>query len=241
LTEVCPKCRYPRNQSEVVPQTQCPSCGIVYATGLPPEPLAPEPERQKQEAPKRAPLKAVLAGSESARLLPVFAIIHVLLFYWAFRYTADPGYHSLIDLALVPVHELGHPLFAPLGHFMGALGGSLAQWGLPVAITLGFARRRDPYAVCIGLFLGGVSIHNSCQYMDSAFQMEKYPHRVFVSLNEGEGENDWQVIFGAMGLYKGYTMVALADRLMGLALIWGSLSRGAWLLWQTAKGTKAGE
>jgi hypothetical protein len=200
----------------------------------------PSSDLPAHQAPEPSPLETALLASESAQLLPVLAIIHVLLAYWAVRYTGDAAYRSVIDLVLIPIHELGHALFAPLGHLLGVLGGSLTQWGLPIAITFGFWKRRDPYAVCVGLFLVGVSFHNSCQYMDSAFQMEKYPDMTFVSVGEGQAEHDWQVIFGAMKLYRGYILVAALDRLLGLALIWGSVLRGGWLLWRMAQERTAG-
>ncbi len=76
----------------------------------------------------------------------------------------------------------------------------------------------------------GASLSASYQYMDSAFQMEKYPDMVFVSLSEGEASHDWQVVFGQLGLFRGYTAVALAFRLAGLAAIWAGLLGGAWVL-----------
>jgi hypothetical protein len=139
----------------------------------------------------------------------------------------------------MPVHEAGHPLFAPLGPFMGALGGSLAQWGFPLFVTLGFLRRGDLYAACLGLFFLGVAINQSYQYMDSSFQMEKYPGMVFVSLGGGEAGHDWQAVFGALGWYRGYTAVALAARVAGLALMWAGLAAGAWRLWRMARAGSA--
>lgn len=182
-----------------------------------------------------AALDGALAESESGRIWALFVPVQLLLLYWAIRYSADPAYSTLIDGALMPVHELGHPIMAAFGAFMGALGGSLFQWGLPLLLTLGFLKRRDPYAVLVGLFLVGVSLNASYLYMDSTFQMEKYPDMMFVSLGDGEASHDWQVVFGALGLYRGYTVVALLFRLAGLALIWLGALGGAGALWRTAR------
>ena len=177
-----------------------------------------------------------LERTTTGRSWPFYAVLHAWLAYWALRYSLDPAFSTLIDAFLMPVHEAGHPLFRPLGHFMGALGGSLTQWGFPLFVTLGFLKRRDLYAACLGVFFLGVALNMSCCYMDSSFQMEKYPDMVFVSLGDGEAEHDWQAVFGALGWYRGYTTVALLTRAAGLTLMWGSLAAGASLLWRMAVG-----
>jgi hypothetical protein len=178
---------------------------------------------------------AALARSESAASWPLFIPLQAFLFYLSVRYSLDASYRSLIDGFLMPVHELGHPVCAAFGPFMGALGGSLFQWGLPLFVLLSFLKRGDLYAASVGLFLLGVSLSGSYQYMDSAFQMEKYPDMVFVSLGEGEVTHDWQFLFGSLGLYRGYTAVALAFRGLGLLAVWAGFLGGAALLWRMAR------
>jgi hypothetical protein len=178
---------------------------------------------------------AQMDKSEAAAFWPLFALLHLLLLYWAMRYTADPAYRSIVDGSLMPVHEMGHPVMSVLGNFMGALGGSLFQWGLPLIVTLSFLKRGDLYGTAVGLFLLGVALSASYQYMDSAFQMEKYPDMMFVSLGEGEASHDWQHIFGQLGLYRGYTAVALLFRIGGLLFIWSGVLGGALVLWHLVR------
>lgn len=184
------------------------------------------------EAPRSSWLDEALARSENAAQAPIFVPVQVLFLYLAVRYSLDPSYRSLIDNVLVPVHEMGHPICAPFGELMGALGGSLFQWGLPLVVLLSLLRRGDLYGVSVALLFLGISLSNSYQYMDSSFQMEKYPDLVFVSLGDGPASHDWQVIFGAMGLYWGYTAVALCFRVLGLTFIWASVLAGSALLWR---------
>jgi hypothetical protein len=232
--ELCPQCGHRRSALEVVPDWQCPACGVVYAKWRP-EPRA-EPPRPRWG--RGSWLDESLASSESARSWKVFVFLQILLAYLAVRYTADAQYSCLIDLCLAPVHEMGHFVCQGLGTFIYVLGGSLFQWGFPLAITLGFLKRRDLYAVCVGLFLMGVSISESYVYMDSSFQMEKYPNLTFVSLGDGEGVHDWQYLFGALKMYRSYTTVAMGMRVLGLLLIWMGVFGGAWLLWRMIRALR---
>jgi hypothetical protein len=192
-------------------------------------------------APAQKPLQAWIAAWYEACLgrlprgpyLALLALLHLLLLYLALRYSASSSYSTLIELALAPVHEGGHLLFSPFGEFMRILGGSLTQWLVPLLLVAGFVKQRDLYAVTAGCFLFGISLNQSFCYMDSSFQMEKYPDMVLVSLGSGEVIHDWQYLFGSLGMYNSYQAAAMATRLTGLAFMWLAWGFGAWILWKS--------
>jgi hypothetical protein len=184
-------------------------------------------------------LQGSLERSASADFWQACALLHAWLLYLAVRYSLDTQYSGLFELVLAPIHEGGHVLFGPLGMFMGVLGGSLLQWLAPLFLAAGFVRQRDLYALSFSFFLFGAALNQSYCYMDSSFQMEKYPDMVFISLGSGEAIHDWQYIFGALGLYRGYTTVALLTRAMGLGFIWLAWLAGAWVLWKMSQRNSA--
>lgn len=176
-----------------------------------------------------------IGRSPSAGYWQLCALLHAWLCYLAVRYSLDTEYSGVFETVLAPIHEGGHVLFRPLGEFMGILGGSLLQWLAPLFLAAGFLRQRDLYALCFSFFLFGAALNQSYCYMDSSFQMEKYPNMVFISLGSGEAIHDWQYLFGALGMYRSYTTVALLTRLLGLGFIWLAWAAGAWVLWKTAR------
>jgi hypothetical protein len=191
--------------------------------------------RRTQEGPLRVWIRDSIKEAPSAGYWQVCALFHAWLLYLAVRYTGSTEYSGVFEMVLAPIHEAGHVLFGPLGEFIGILGGSLLQWLAPLFLAIGFVKQRDLYALCFSFILFGIALNQSYCYMDSSFQMEKYPNMVFVSLGSGEVVHDWQYIFGALGMYRSYTTVALLIRLLGLSFIWLAWTAGAWVLWRTAR------
>jgi hypothetical protein len=195
----------------------------------------PDDPPRGTRAPFSAWLDESLAASPSAPYWQICLPLQLWMLYLTCRYSADTRYTSIWEMLLTPVHEGGHMLFAPLGSFMGILGGSLAQWLAPLLLALGFWRQRDLYALSFSLSLFGIALNQSYCYMDSSFKMEKYPDMVFYSLGSGEVTHDWQYIFGSLGMYRSYEAVALCTRALGLGILWLSLAAGGWLLWKQAR------
>ena len=175
-----------------------------------------------------------LRESESAGIWPTLIPLQIFFAYLALRYSVDSRYSGFLDWVLVPVHEGGHAVFGLLGEFMGVWGGSLAQWLAPLALSLAFLKRADLYAASVFFYYLGLSLNSSYCYMDSAFQMEKYPEMVFVNLGGGEAVHDWQYLFGKFGMYQSYTAAASLTRGLGLLIMWVALAGGAWMLWKMA-------
>lgn len=241
MPDVCPKCGHRRSPHEIVPDWQCPACGIVYAKFRP-----------GGGATKPAPVAAPASASEEARpgvlgwidralndgATAAFAPVLVLLHFWfatiVWNTTLNPAYRSLLDTALMPIHEGGHALFSFMGTFMAVLGGSLLQWLVPLSLIVGFIRQRDVYAVCAGVIVGGVSLNSTYVYMDSAFHMEKYPDLTFVSLGDAsqEATHDWQYLFGAFRLYHESEAISAVTHALSLGLLWLGWLAGAWVLAQ---------
>jgi hypothetical protein len=234
VERVCPKCGFRSKALAGELPGPCKVCGLEPGTaGF--RDAAPEPSVLKAWA------KACLENLPQGSYLAFCALLHLGLLYLALRYSADTRYGSLIDMALVPVHELGHVLFRPFGQFLGILGGSLTQWLAPLCLVGGFVKQRDLYALSAGMIFFGIALNQSYCYMDSSFQMEKYPDMVFVSLGTGEVTHDWQYIFGTLGMYHSYQGVALLTRGAALAILWLAWAFGAWVLWKAWRGVPLSE
>ena len=182
----------------------------------------------------RAWTDEVLEEDRYGILVYGLVLLHLWLAKVVLSLSWDPASGSLIDTALMPIHEGGHTLFAFFGTFLAVLGGSLLQWLVPLFLVVGFVRQRDLYAICAGIVVFGVSLNSTYVYMDSAFHLEKYPDMVFVTLGDAQQEatHDWQYLFGSLGMYHSSDAVVALMRVLSLGMLWCGWLAGAWVLGQ---------
>lgn len=108
----------------------------------------------------------------------------------------DPGYEGVfgflhgVDLIF---HEAGHVLFAPLGEFIGFLGGSLNQILIPAGITAYFVYTCQYFASAIALFWTAQSFMDVSVYIKDA-QAQSLP---LIG-----GEHDWAYLLGPLNLLE---------------------------------------
>ncbi len=167
------------------------------------------------------------AGLPRALLLLWLAAI--LVYLWQ-----DPAQRGLLDWPNLfsginlGIHELGHMLFAPLGMFMGVLGGSLTQCLAPLAGMVSLYRQRDYFGlvVCCGWL--STNFFGVATYMADA-QVQLLP---LVSPFSGHPLHDWNYLFTSLGWIAGCEEIGFALKLMGAATMPVALGSGSWLVWR---------
>ena len=231
--------------------TECPKCGYVLLNPLPESAVCPAcgiyffkytEYKNRQDPPLSVSRSA--AGSFALHDLiefllkpldkidePTFygrCVILTLLSVWGcilfscdFR-VGEIG-SSFMHNILLPIHEAGHVLFTPLGHFMGILGGSLFQLLLPVGIGIAFMWiNKDNFGAAISMWWGGVSLLDLAPYIYDA----RHPRLILLGGHTGEdGPHDWVYLLTTLGrLHKsqqwGTVAHALGGVLMFVALFW---------------------
>ena len=170
------------------------------------------------------------------RSWPPRALLLLVLAYFGWRHLADPEYGSLFSGITLGVHELGHLLFAPLGHWMGMAGGSLTQVLAPVALAWGFLRQRDYYAITVAGTWEGMSLSNLATYVADA-RAQELP---LVSPFGGDPEHDWNYLLSSVGMLRHDTQLAGWVRLAAFLTLAASLAFGAWLCVRMARHRPAG-
>jgi hypothetical protein len=163
------------------------------------------------------------------------ALLLVVLAWLGWRHLTDPDYGSLFSGITLGVHELGHLVLAPLGHWLGVAGGSLAQTLAPVAVAYGFLRQRDYFAIAVAGMWEAMSLSNLATYVADA-RAEALP---LVSPFSGEPEHDWHYLLSSVGMLRYDAHLAAAVRLAALAVLACSLALGAWLCVRIARSRAA--
>jgi hypothetical protein len=125
----------------------------------------------------------------------------------------SPEKGRLLDSVDLAIHEAGHLVFAPLGEFMGLLGGTLFQLIMPGAFLAYFRRRGDGYAAGVVLWWVAQNLWNISVYAADA--------RSRALPLVGGGEHDWHHILLRLGLLQHDWLVAKLIHFAGV-LVFGA-------------------
>jgi len=174
------------------------------------------------------------AWAGEGRSWPLRAVLLAVLAYFGLRHLADPEYGSIFSGITLGVHELGHLLFSPLGHWLGAAGGSIMQVAAPVAVAYGFLRQRDYFAIAVAGAWEAMSLSNLATYVADA-RAQELP---LVSPVSGDPEHDWNYLLSSVGMLRQDTLLAGLVRLAAFAALASSLAFGAWLCVRMARSRR---
>ncbi|PYV14099.1 MAG: hypothetical protein DMG21_19285 [Acidobacteria bacterium] len=122
------------------------------------------------------------------------------------------GTGLFIDLVFVPIHEGGHLFFGWFGQTIGVAGGTIFQLGVPLAVGLAFATRREILGTAFGVFCFFENFLSVGVYMSDARAQE------LPLLTVGDAENvihDWAYMFGKLGLLRLDTAIGHSVRILG--------------------------
>jgi hypothetical protein len=117
-----------------------------------------------------------------------------------------------IDLVFIPIHEGGHLFFGWFGQTVGVAGGTVFQLGVPLAVALAFATRRQILGTCLGLFCFFENFLSVGTYMADA-RAQALP-----LLTVGDADSvihDWAYMFGKLGLLRLDVSIGHALRFLG--------------------------
>ncbi|MEX0893866.1 MAG: hypothetical protein WEB88_16985 [Gemmatimonadota bacterium] len=127
-------------------------------------------------------------------------------------YLWNPHRFGLLDHLDLAIHEAGHPLFAPLGTFMGMAGGTLLQLIVPAAFVVYFWQTGQRWSAFVVVFWLAQSLFNVSRYAADA-------RAQLLPLVGGEYVlHDWNWMLGRLGLLERDQQVAAAIRASGGAL-----------------------
>ncbi|MFN2564562.1 MAG: hypothetical protein ABR499_06060 [Gemmatimonadaceae bacterium] len=121
-----------------------------------------------------------------------------------------PESGRILDAVDLAIHETGHLVFAPLGEFMGFLGGTLFQLALPAAFVVYFWRRADRHAATVALWWVAQNCWNVSVYVRDA--------RAQALPLVGGGEHDWAYLLGRLGWLHHDQAMGLDIHLIGAAI-----------------------
>jgi hypothetical protein len=145
----------------------------------------------------------------------------------------NPAAGSFFDFVNLPIHETGHLLFAPFGHFVSVAGGSLFQVIVPLVFFGYFVWHGKPFSAAMVLFWVGQSILNVYVYANDAVVMQLV---LLGGYTGSEGSfHDWNFLLTETGLIDSTKTVAGLIRFLGTATIFAA-AIGAFLY--AAKGEK---
>jgi hypothetical protein len=141
--------------------------------------------------------------------------------FFLLRRPENYGFLDSLDLA---IHESGHLFFAPLGEFVGFLGGTLMQLLVPALFLAYFWRQRDHHAASVGLWWIAQNLWNISVYIRDA-RTQELPL-------VGGGEHDWAYLLGELDLLAQDQAIGRSVYLGGIVLYlvaigWGIATAGA--------------
>ncbi|MBT5874404.1 MAG: hypothetical protein HOH43_13380, partial [Candidatus Latescibacteria bacterium] len=107
-----------------------------------------------------------------------------------------PSHWRFLDGVDLIIHEAGHVILLPLGHFMHMIGGSLFQLLAPTAFVVHFHREENRYSAALILFWVGQNFLNISVYAGDAISM-KLP-----LLGGADSIHDWNFLLITLGLLE---------------------------------------
>ncbi|NEQ45569.1 MAG: hypothetical protein F6K00_19310 [Leptolyngbya sp. SIOISBB] len=127
------------------------------------------------------------------------------------------------DLA---IHETGHLLFMPFGHFLMVLGGSLTQIAFPAVFTGYFYFTQQYFSSALTLFWTGQN------FMDVAVYMADAPYRLLPLTNPNIDAHDWWQLFNMMNCMNQAESIAGITHWIGVLLYLASVIAGVYVAYR---------
>ncbi|MGF1460625.1 MAG: hypothetical protein ACFBSG_16560 [Leptolyngbyaceae cyanobacterium] len=121
------------------------------------------------------------------------------------------------------IHETGHLLFMPFGHFLMVLGGSLTQIAFPAVFTGYFFYSQQYFSSALTLFWTGQN------FMDVAVYMADAPYRVLPLTTPNINAHDWWQLFNWWDCLSKAELIAGITHWVGVLIYLASIVAGVYI------------
>jgi hypothetical protein len=153
------------------------------------------------------------------------AILLLYLVYADYRMLRDPESSTMFSGITLAFHEMGHLIFAFMGHFIGSLMGSGTQVLVPIIVMIVFLKQPDYFGVSVGGFWLSFSLFELARYVGDARAMD-LPLVGF----SNDPEHDWHYLLGTLHMLPLDTTFAFLIRVFAFVIGAASLTFAIWLL-----------
>jgi hypothetical protein len=153
------------------------------------------------------------------------AIVLLYLVYAYVRFIRNPLSSTLFSGITLAFHEMGHLIFAFMGHFIGSLMGSGTQLLVPLIVIAVFYKQPDYFGMSVGGFWLSFSLFDLAQYVGDARAMDL----PLVGFSD-DPEHDWHYLLGTLHMLPLDTTLAFLIRVLGAIVGAASLAFAVWLL-----------
>jgi len=160
---------------------------------------------------------------------PAQAAVLVGLVVWTWSFArAGMGVAALDSVLHLPdliFHEAGHVLFGFFGQFIGALGGSLLQFVVPLVLAGAFLRQSDQFGAAVCTWWAGQNLVDLAPYIADARALQL----VLLGGRTGaevEG-HDWEYLLTQLGWLRFDRTLGLGAHRLGLLIMVGAIVWGA--------------
>ncbi|HYL98337.1 MAG TPA: hypothetical protein VEZ90_05230 [Blastocatellia bacterium] len=153
-----------------------------------------------------------LSTEQLRKALPrlIVAGLATLYFLWC---AWDPGQWHMIDGVDLLIHEAGHIVFMPFGHFIMIAGGSMFQVIMPAAFVVYFYWNGKSFEAALVSFWVGESILNVSVYAADSIKMQ------LPLIGGPDSIHDWNYLLTETGLLSSTALVAGLIRWVGTLVI----------------------
>ncbi len=144
------------------------------------------------------------------------ATVIVAAIYSLYYFASLPAWHFIDNVNLI-IHEAGHVVFLPFGHFISVAGGSLLQIVMPALFVWYFFRTQQMYSALLISFWVAINFFSVALYASDA-QLMQLP-----LLGGDSSGHDWNYILSTLGLLNQTKIISGFIYLLGIATIFGAI------------------
>ncbi len=159
-------------------------------------------------------------------MLGIMGLVAVYGFLGA-RNPGPDGPFLWLHLPDLAIHETGHLLFMPFGHFWHILGGSLTQILFPAVFTIYFCYTQQFFSSALTLFWTGQN------FMDVGVYMRDAPYRELPLTVDNIDAHDWWQLFTLMNCLDHAELIANITHAIGVLLYLASVVTGIYVAYHT--------
>ncbi len=167
------------------------------------------------------------------------AIACLVMALWGLSFFNDTNFaenprgaaDSILHNADLAIHEAGHLVFRFGGQLLHALGGTLMQLLVPLAVMARFLWQRDNFEASVGLWWLGQNFLDIAPYIYDAHD-KKMPLTGGGTGMDSPETHDWHYILTATGNMEHYAWLASLAGNLGKLLLLLSVLWGAAVLWR---------